>query len=141
MMNNNNIIKSYSELSKIKTYKDRFNYLKIGGDLGTATFGFDRYLNQSFYNLREWKKVRAEIIVRDNGCDMGIEGYEIVGKILVHHINVVTLDDLKNKREKLLDPEYLITTSMNTHNAIHYGDEGLLILTPIERSPNDTKLW
>lgn len=135
-------LKSYSELITISGYKDRFKYLEIGGDVGVATFGFDRYLNQRFYKTREWRKIRSEIIVRDNGCDLGVDGYEIGGIIIVHHINVVSVDDIKRKNfMSLLNPEYLISTSLNTHNAIHYGDESLLTSLPLERRPNDTKLW
>ena len=135
-------IKSYSELLEFDTLLDRYRYLKLDGELGAATFGFDRYLNQQFYKLKEWKIVRAKVIVRDLGCDLGIEGLEIVGPVIIHHMNPISIDDVKNKNPILLDPEYLISTQLNTHNAIHYGDESLLILEkPIERSPNDTKLW
>lgn len=135
-------IKSYSELIEFDTLLDRYRYLKLDGELGAATFGFDRYLNQQFYKLKEWKIVRAKVIVRDLGCDLGIEGLEIVGPVIIHHMNPISIDDVKNKNPILLDPEYLISTQLNTHNAIHYGDESLLILEkPIERSPNDTKLW
>ena len=121
---------------------DRYRYLKLNGELGSSTFGFDRYLNQQFYKLKEWKLVRAKVIVRDLGCDLGIEGLEIVGPVIIHHMNPISIDDVKNKNPILLDPEYLISTQLNTHNAIHYGDESLLISEiPIERSPNDTKLW
>jgi len=135
-------LRSYSELITIDNYNDRFKYLEIGGDVGVATFGFDRYLNQRFYKTSEWRKLRSEIIVRDNGCDLGVDGYEIGGLIIVHHINTVSVDDIKHKRfTLLLNPEYLISTSLNTHNAIHYGDETLLTSLPLERRPNDTKLW
>ena len=136
------MIKSYSELIEFDTLLDRYRYLKLDGELGAATFGVDRYLNQQFYKLKEWKLARTKVIVRDMGCDLGINGLEIVGTIIVHHINPITIDDVKNKNPILLDPEYLISTQLNTHNAIHYGDESLLISEiPIERSPNDTKLW
>ena len=135
-------IKSYSELLEFDTLLDRYRYLKLDGELGAATFGFDRYLNQQFYKLKEWKIARTKVIVRDLGCDLGIEGLEIIGSVIIHHMNPITIDDVKNKSLWLLDPEYLISTQLNTHNAIHYGDESLLILEkPIERSPNDTKLW
>ena len=135
-------IKSYSELIEFDTLLDRYRYLKLDGELGAATFGFDRYLNQHFYKLKEWKLARTKVIVRDMGCDLGINGLEIVGTIIVHHMNPITIDDVKNRNPILLDPEYLISTQLNTHNAIHYGDESLLLLEkPIERSPNDTKLW
>ena len=135
-------IKSYSELLEFDTLLDRYRYLKLDGELGAATFGFDRYLNQQFYKLKEWKIARTKVIVRDMGCDLGIEGLEIVGPVIIHHMNPISIDDVKNKNPILIDPEYLISTQLNTHNAIHYGDESLLILEkPIERSPNDTKLW
>lgn len=135
-------IKSYSELLEFDTLLDRYRYLKLDGELGAATFGFDRYLNQQFYKLKEWKIARTKVIVRDLGCDLGIEGLEIIGSVIIHHMNPISIDDVKNKNPILLDPEYLISTQLNTHNAIHYGDESLLILEkPIERSPNDTKLW
>ena len=134
--------KCYSELLRFNTLLDRYRYLKLDGDLGSSTFGFDRYINQQFYKLKEWKIVRAKVIVRDLGCDLGIEGLEIIGSVIIHHMNPISIDDVKNKNPILLDPEYLISTQLNTHNAIHYGDESLLILEkPIERSPNDTKLW
>ena len=135
-------IKSYSELIEFDTLLDRYRYLKLDGELGAATFGFDRYLNQQFYKLKEWKIARTKVIVRDLGCDLGIEGLEIIGSVIIHHMNPISIDDVKNKNPILIDPEYLISTQLNTHNAIHYGDESLLILEkPIERSPNDTKLW
>lgn len=135
-------IKSYSELLEFDTLLDRYRYLKLDGELGAATFGFDRYLNQQFYKLKEWKIARTKVIVRDLGCDLGIEGLEIIGSVIIHHMNPISIDDVKNKNPILIDPEYLISTQLNTHNAIHYGDESLLILEkPIERSPNDTKLW
>ena len=135
-------IKSYSEMLQFDSLVDRYRYLKLNGELGSSTFGFDRYLNQQFYKLKEWKLVRAKVIVRDLGCDLGIEGLEIVGPVIIHHMNPRSIDDVKNKNPILLDPEYLISTQLNTHNAIHYGDESLLISEiPIERSPNDTKLW
>ena len=135
-------IKSYSELLEFDTLLDRYRYLKLDGELGAATFGFDRYLNQQFYKLKAWKIARTKVIVRDMGCDLGINGLEIIGSVIVHHINPIAIDDVKNKSLWLLDPEYLISTQLNTHNAIHYGDESLIILEkPIERSPNDTKLW
>lgn len=135
------MIRTYSELSKLGTFRERFQYLKLPGSIGTDTFGFDRYLNQLFYKSREWKKVKDEVIIRDNGCDLGIDGYDIYGRIYVHHMNPVTVDDIRNRSEFLLNPEYLITTTLNTHNAIHYGDEDLLVLDPIERTMNDTCPW
>lgn len=135
------MIRTYSELSKLGTFRERFRYLKLPGSIGIDTFGFDRYLNQLFYKSREWKKVKDEVIIRDNGCDLGIDGYDIYGRIYVHHMNPVTVDDIRNRSEFLLNPEYLITTTLNTHNAIHYGDEDLLVLDPIERTMNDTCPW
>ena len=135
------IIKSYSELIKIPTYKERFEYLKLNGIVGKDTFGYDRYLNQAFYNSPEWRRFRRDIIIRDNGCDLACEGYEIRGKIILHHINPLTHDDLINRREVLFDPENIICVTHNTHNAIHYGDANLLITGPIERTANDTCPW
>lgn len=134
-------IKRYSELIKIPTFKERYEYLKLDGRVGEDTFGFDRYLNQIFYRSQKWKRIRNQVIVRDNGCDLGIEGYEIHERILIHHMNPLSIIDLEEETEFLLDPEYLISTTHNTHNAIHYGDSGLLILDPIVRSKNDTCPW
>lgn len=136
------IIRTYKELSRLTTFEDRFNYLKLNGQVGKDTFGFDRIFNQRFYKSKEWQAVRDFVMIRDNGCDLGIEGHEIHGQhIIIHHINPISLDDIANSSEFLLNPEYLITTIHNTHNAIHYGDEKLLITTPIERSRNDTCPW
>ena len=135
------IIRTYSELSKLKTFEDRFQYLRLDGIVGEETFGFDRYLNQILYQSDEWKRRRRDIIIRDNGCDLGCEGFEVHGKILIHHINPITVDDIVNRNPKVFDPENLILTSHNTHQAIHYGNEDLLILAPIERSKNDTCPW
>lgn len=132
----------YSELITLPTYIERFNYLKLGGRVGADTFGFDRYLNQKFYHLdRDWLSSRDFVIVRDNGCDLGMEGYEIRGKIIVHHMNPITMDDIIKKRDWIYDPEFLICTVHNTHNAIHYGDENLLSKAPVERTPFDTCPW
>ena len=134
--------KCYSELLRFNTLLDRYRYLKLDGDLGSLTFGFDRYLNQQFYKLKEWKLTRSKVIVRDLGCDLGIEGLEVVGSIIIHHMNPISIDDVKNHNPILFDPEFLITTQLSTHNAIHYGDESLLVSEKIiERRPNDTKLW
>lgn len=135
------MIKTYSELIIIPTFLDRFRYLQLSGKVGVETFGYDRYLNQILYRTAEWKRFRNEIIVRDNGCDLACEGYDIVGKILVHHINPITVEDVLNRTAKVFDPENVISTTLNTHNAIHYGDESLLVTEPIERKPNDTCLW
>lgn len=136
-----NLIRTYSELITIPTFEERFEYLKLNGSVGLETFGHDRYLNQILYNSPEWRRFRPEIIVRDNGCDLACEGYEIFGKILIHHINPITAKDILNRNPKVFDPENVITTVHNTHNAIHYGDENLLITAPIERSRNDTCPW
>lgn len=135
-------IKSYSELITLPTHIERFNYLKLGGVVGRETFGFDRQLNQLLYQRsHRWKQSRDEVIIRDNGCDLGVEGYEIYGKILVHHMNPITMDDILKDRDWIYDPEFLICTTHITHNAIHYGDDNLLMKAPIERKPNDTRLW
>ena len=136
-----NSIRTYSELITIPTFEERFEYLKLNGSVGLETFGHDRYLNQILYNSPEWRRFRPEIIVRDNGCDLACEGYEIFGKILIHHINPITAKDILNRNPKVFDPENVITTVHNTHNAIHYGDENVLITEPIERSRNDTCPW
>lgn len=133
--------KTYSELIRLPTFLERYRYLKLGGRIGEDTFGYDRYLNQTLYRSAEWKRFRREIIVRDEGCDLGCEGYEIYGNILVHHINPITLEDVLNRDPKIFDPENVICVSHNTHNAIHYGDESLLITEPIVRRPNDTCPW
>ena len=135
------MIRTYSELCRLKTFEERYQYLKLQGVLGERTFGFDRWVNQRFYKSREWKLVRDQVIVRDNGCDLGILGYEIYSDLLVHHMNPVSLDDIKHGDESLIDPDFLITTSLQTHNAIHYGDESLLPRGPIVREPGDTRLW
>lgn len=134
-------IKTYSELITLQTFEERFNYLKLDGKVGIETFGYDRYLNQILYNSQEWKSCRRDIIIRDNGCDLACDGYEIHGRILIHHINPITLEDIVNRNPIIFDPENLITTTHNTHNAIHYGDESLLTTAPIERSKNDTCPW
>lgn len=134
-------IRTYTELSKLKTFEERFFYLQLKGIVGESTFGFDRYLNQILYQSPKWKSARDFVIIRDNGCDLGIEGREIHGRILVHHMNPITIDDIEKESEFLYDPEYLITTIHNTHNAIHYGDESLLIKAPIIRSKYDTCPW
>lgn len=137
------MIRSYSELSKLKTFEERFDYLKLNGNVGIETFGFDRIFNQKFYTSQEWRSLRHKIILRDNGCDLGIEGREIYGKrnLFIHHMNPVLLEDVRDRTDILLDPEYLITVSFQTHNAIHYGDSSLLVKDPIERSKNDTCPW
>lgn len=135
------MIKTYSELITLPTFEERYRYLRLEGTVGADTFGFDRIFNQRFYTSAEWRRVRDEVIVRDNGCDLGVPGHEIFGKIIIHHINPISLDDLDRHSDILLNPEYLITTMHATHNAIHYGDEGLLIRAPVERRKNDTCPW
>ena len=134
-------IRTYSELIALPTFEERYRYLKLDGRVGEDTFGFDRYLNQIFYKSKEWRSVRDYVIARDNGCDLGIEGHEIFGKILIHHMNPITKTDILERSDLLLNPEYLICTIKNTHDAIHYGDENLLIITPKERTKNDTCPW
>lgn len=134
-------IRTYSELSKLKTFRERYEYLRLNGKVGEETFGFDRYLNQIFYKSDEWKAIRDFVIVRDNGCDLGVEGYDIHGKILIHHMNPILVEDILKRSDFLLNPDYLITTVLSTHNAIHYGDDSLLITLPIERTRNDTCPW
>lgn len=132
----------YSELITLPTFKERFEYLKLGGRVGRETFGYDRYINQQLYQRNsKWRSARDKVIIRDNGCDLGVEGHEIYGKIIVHHMNPITMDDIIKERDWIFDPEFLICTIHNTHNAIHYGDENLLIVAPTERRPNDTCPW
>ena len=135
------MIRTYSELSKLKTFRDRYEYLKLGGKVGEETFGFDRYLNQIFYKSPEWLRTRDIVIERDNGCDLGVRGHDIYEKIIIHHMNPIDLEDIFKRKEILLNPEYLISTVLTTHNAIHYGDASLLVDAPIERRPNDTIPW
>ena len=134
-------IRTYSELIKLPTFEERFDYLRLDGVVGKDTFGFDRYLNQQFYRSSEWKRIRNQVIVRDNGCDLGIDEYEIHGRILIHHMNPISIEDLQCMSDLLMNPEYLICVSHRTHNAIHYGDESLIVTAPIERSQNDTCPW
>lgn len=134
-------IRTYSELITLPTFEERYRYLKLGGRIGEETFGFDRYLNQIFYKSKIWRSIRNQVIIRDNGCDLGMEGHEIDEKIIIHHMNPITISDIERESAFLLDPEYLICTILNTHNAIHYGDESLLITAPIERTKYDTCPW
>lgn len=135
-------IRTYSELVQLPTFKERFKYLSLDGTVGRETFGYDRYINQKFYRSPEWKRLRDFLIVRDNGCDLALDGFEIFGKILIHHLNPITKNDILNQTEFLMNPEYLVCTTFDTHNAIHYGDEKILLeKSPIERSPNDTCPW
>ena len=135
------MIRTYRECIQLSTFQERYRYLQIGGLVGKETFGFDRYLNQMLYRTSEWKRFRRDMILRDNGCDLGCEGYEIYGNVLVHHINPITVEDVINRNPCIFDPNNVICTSLNTHNAIHYGDETLLITEPVVRKPNDTCPW
>ncbi len=134
-------IKTYSELVLLPTFQARYQYLRLNGEVGKETFGFDRYMNQFFYRSPEWRHVRDTVITRDEGCDLGIQGREIFGRIIIHHMNPISPEDIRNRSDLLLDPEYLITTIHDTHLAIHYGDEHLLVQEPIVRHPNDTCPW
>lgn len=135
------MIRGYSELSRLHTFEDRFRYLKLYGTVGRATFGFDRYLNQKFYTSREWRRVRDYVIARDSGLDLGVTGHEIFDRVIIHHMNPMTVEDVYGGANDILEPEFLITTSHRTHNAIHYGDESILQQEYVERRPNDTALW
>ena len=134
-------IKTYSELILLPTFEERFKYLQLNGRVGDDTFGFDRYINQKFYRSAEWKRIRDYIIIRDNGCDLAVDGYEIHGRILIHHMNPITVKDVELSTEYLMNPEYLICVTHNTHNAIHYGDEKLITKGPVVRTKNDTCPW
>lgn len=135
------IIRTYNELMLLPTFKERFEYLKLSGRVGEETFGFDRWLNQKFYRSAEWKHIRDQVIIRDNGCDLGVEGREIYGKILIHHMNPITKKDILDRTDLLLNPMYLISVTKQTHDAIHYSDESILMNDPIVRSRNDTCPW
>lgn len=136
------IVRTYSELSQLRTFEERYTYLRLGASVGKDTFGFDRYINQLFYKSTEWLALRDYIIVRDNGCDLGIEGYEIHGSVIIHHMNPITKEDILSRSEYLMNPDYLITTILSTHNAIHYGDSSLLkLVKPIQRTRNDMCPW
>lgn len=135
------IFRTYSELSRLQTFDERFNYLQLNGVVGKDTFGFDRYFNQLFYRSKEWKHVRNIVIIRDNGCDLGCEGHDIYDKILIHHMNPISIEDINKSSDILLNPEFLICTSQQTHNAIHYGDKSQLIKEPLIRTPGDTCPW
>lgn len=134
-------IRSYSELHRLDSFEERFEYLNLHGVVGRSTFGFDRYVNQQFYTSFEWKNARQKVILRDEGCDLGILGYEIHGNLLIHHMNPMSPEDIIHGKEWIIDPEYLITTTANTHNAIHFGNQNLLPKVVRVRSPNDTNLW
>ena len=134
-------IKCYSELILLPTFQARYQDLRLNGEVGKETFGFDRYMNQFFYRSPEWRRVRDFVITRDEGCDLGVPGREIFGRVIIHHMNPIRPEDIRNRSELLLNPEYLITTIHDTHLAIHYGDEHLLLQEPVERRPNDTCPW
>lgn len=134
-------VRTYSEMIRLPTFEERFHYLALRGVVGESTFGFDRWMNQEFYRSREWKRLRNEVIARDNGCDLAVEGYEIFSGLYVHHMNPMTAEDLIHGNQGILDPEFLILTTHQTHNAIHYGDEKRLPPRLVERKPGDTKLW
>ena len=134
-------VRTYSELSRLASFQDRYDYLRLKGAVGQDTFGFDRYLNQRFYRSTEWKHIRHEVIARDMGCDLGVEGHEINDRVYVHHMNPLTKDQVVHGDEGTIDPEYLISCTLNTHNAIHYGDPNSLVRLPPERRPGDTTLW
>ena len=135
------MIRTYAELSELSTFEERFNYLHLSGKVGEETFGFDRIFNQKFYTSYEWRRIRSFVISRDLGCDLGVDGYEIQNGIFIHHMNPITLDDIEKRTEILLNPNYLICTSFETHNAIHYGDLKQAVRKPIERTKNDTCPW
>lgn len=135
------MLKTYTEASRYLTFDERFEYLRLHGSVGRETFGFDRYVNQRFYKSFEWRRARDFVIVRDDGCDLGISGYEIHSEILIHHINPLSIDDIVHGEQWIFNPEYLITTTHRTHNAIHYSDKSLLPKVVVARTPGDTKLW
>jgi hypothetical protein len=135
------MIRSYAELAQIESFEERFHYLALQGHVGEATFGYDRWINQQFYTSVQWRQVRNLVITRDNGCDLGIPGYEIRSKIYIHHMNPMRVSDITEAHESILNPEFLITTTHRTHNAIHYGDERLLPRPLVDRREGDTRLW
>lgn len=134
-------IKTFSELTKLDLFYDRYEYLRLGNVVGQSTFGFDRWINQLLYKSKRWQRARDEVIMRDNGCDLGVEGYEIKGRLLVHHMNPITMDDIEKDRYEIYCPEFLVCTSHLTHQAIHFSDEALLPKTPVTRTKNDTIPW
>ena len=134
-------IRTYSELITIPTFEERFEYLQLKGSVGKDTFGYDRYLNQVLYRSPEWKRLRNQIIIRDCGCDLACDGYDIYDKVLIHHLNPITVEDVLARSRKVFDPDNLVCVSHNTHNAIHYGDVDLLVTGPIIRTKNDTCPW
>lgn len=137
----NSKIRTYSELVEFDTFLKRYEYLSLRGTVGQETFGFDRWINQQFYTSSEWRKLRRDVIIRDQGCDLGVEGHDIHTRLIIHHMNPLTQDDIVHGTRNALDPEFLICTTHDTHNAIHFGDASLLAKPHIARSPGDTKLW
>ena len=135
------MIRTFSELSRFPSFIERYRYLRLGGTVGNSTFGFDRYLNQALYSSQRWRRVRDKVIIRDEGCDLGIPDYQIGNGLIVHHINPITVDDIEEYNNEVFEPEFLICVSPSTHNAIHFGDETLLPALPIERRPGDTCPW
>jgi hypothetical protein len=135
------LIRRYRDLRRFETLEERFRYLSLRGTVGESTFGFDRWINQEFYTSKEWRDLRHDIIARDEGCDLGVPGYEIHSRLAIHHMNPMTVDDINHGNDDILNPEFLITVSHRTHNAIHYGDEGLLPRPLVDRAAGDTKLW
>lgn len=134
-------LRCYRELRRLPTFKERYDYLRIGGLVGESTFGFERYLNQMLYSSAQWRKVRDHVIIRDNGCDLGIEDFQIHDRIIIHHMNPITVEQIEESASEIFDPEFLICCSYQTHNAIHYGDQSLLPQLPIVRQPGDTCPW
>lgn len=134
-------IRTYSELLQLETFEERYRYLALNGNVADTTFGWDRYINQQFYRSREWKQIRNHVIVRDNGCDLAVDGYEIHTRVYIHHMNPMVIEDFRHGDERILEPEYLITTTLRTHNAIHYGSEDNLPKPIVQRRAGDTKLW
>lgn len=135
------MIRTYSEIMRLGTFEDRYRYLALRGNVGQSTFGFDRYINQQFYTSRQWRQIRHHVIARDNGCDLAVDGYDIHARAIIHHINPMSADDISHGDDTILDPEFLITTTHQTHNAIHYGDEKLLPRPFVGRARGDTKMW
>lgn len=134
-------VRTWSELQRIQSFEERYEYLRLRGSVGHTTFGYDRHINQQFYTSRQWRQVRQHVIARDLGCDLGVEGFDIHDKIIIHHMNPMTVEHVVHGEEHILDPEFLITTTHRTHNAIHYGDEQLLPRQLVVRQPGDTRLW
>lgn len=135
------MIRSYSDLRRLDSFEERYEYLRLRSSVGQVTFGFDRYINQQFYRSTQWKQIRDHVIARDRGLDLGVDGYEIYDKIIIHHMNPMTVEEIEHGNSDILDPEFLISTTHRTHNAIHYGDHSLLVKPLVKRTRNDTKLW